>query len=194
MKLPSRTRRLAKRRGFNLAKADQQGFWSLSPTAGYPIDPCVYLAEQLRGTKWEAFSLNEISTEDLIGLLDAPTVTVGGKRDERVPLPARVGRPAVPIADRFWGRMDPDADPNACWHWPGSLNFYGYGVLAEGSRSDKRVRQAHIVAYEAVNGLVPTGLHIDHTCHGADLDCPGGGPQCLHRRCVNPAHLEAVSP
>jgi hypothetical protein len=34
-------------------------------------------------------------------------------------------------------------------------------------------------------------LVIDHTCHNG-TDCVGGFA-CLHRRCCNPAHLEAVT-
>jgi hypothetical protein len=32
---------------------------------------------------------------------------------------------------------------------------------------------------------------VDHTCHNRDPLCPGGNA-CLHRRCVNAAHLEVV--
>jgi hypothetical protein len=46
--------------------------------------------------------------------------------------------------------------------------------------------------YEVVFGPIPEGLEIDHTCHNVSTSC-GGGPTCKHRRCVNPAHLEAVT-
>lgn len=43
-----------------------------------------------------------------------------------------------------------------------------------------------------VNGFLTPGLQVDHTCHEADASCPGG-VGCLHRLCVNPAHLEEVT-
>lgn len=39
---------------------------------------------------------------------------------------------------------------------------------------------AHVFVWEYVNGPVPAGLHIDHLCRAP--------------RCVNPDHLEAVTP
>ena len=47
----------------------------------------------------------------------------------------------------------------------------------------------HRLVYEEVNQttLAPA-MTVDHLCHNADYDCPGG-PTCLHRQCVNPVHL-----
>ena len=42
-----------------------------------------------------------------------------------------------------------------------------------------RLKRAHKMMYEHVNGPVPEGLELDHLCHV--------------RHCVNPAHLEAVT-
>lgn len=36
------------------------------------------------------------------------------------------------------------------------------------------------------------GEHVDHTCHSESPQC-SGTKVCLHRRCLEPAHLEAVS-
>lgn len=77
--------------------------------------------------------------------------------------------------------------PDGCWHWTGPLSPAGYGVL------DARGRWiAHRWAYEHFVGPIPDGFDIDHACHNPDPDCPGGDA-CLHRRCVNPAHLEPAT-
>lgn len=51
---------------------------------------------------------------------------------------------------------------------------------------------AHRYAYTTEVGPIPHGLEIDHVCHTRDLSCKAG-KHCLHRRCVNPAHLEPVT-
>lgn len=65
----------------------------------------------------------------------------------------------------------------------------GYGLIREGAG---KTRRAHRVAYELLVGPIPDGLHLDHLCHTTDTSC-AGGPSCLHRRCINPRHLEPVT-
>jgi hypothetical protein len=65
----------------------------------------------------------------------------------------------------------------------------GYSLIRE---TAGKTRRAHRVAYELAVGPIPAGLHLDHLCHTADASCPGG-VACLHRRCVNPYHLEPVT-
>jgi hypothetical protein len=79
--------------------------------------------------------------------------------------------------------------PNGCWLWSGQIDVGRYGVVRA---ADGKVHKAHRVAYEAYVGPIPDGLTIDHTCHSTDTKC-AGGPTCMHRRCVNPAHLEPVT-
>jgi len=80
-----------------------------------------------------------------------------------------------------------------CWPWPGHVDNKGYGFISGGMVAGKQKRlKVHRVVYELLVGLIPDGLTIDHTCHNADETC-AGGPTCVHRRCVNPAHLEAVT-
>ena len=74
-----------------------------------------------------------------------------------------------------------------CWPWTGHIDQYGYGI----TYLAKKNRKAHRLAYEARYGPIPEGLTVDHLCHNASESCPGGN-SCLHRRCVNPDHLEAV--
>lgn len=88
------------------------------------------------------------------------------------------GDPRLP--DRFWQRIQVDA--TGCWNWQ-RPNQQGYGVIRYGTK----VRQAHRLAYETLVGPI-TEQTLDHECHNRDSSCPGG-TGCLHRSCVNPAHL-----
>jgi len=75
-----------------------------------------------------------------------------------------------------------------CLHWGGTIDPKGYGRRKVGGVP----KLAHRLAYEAAVGPVPSGMVVDHLCHNADTSCDGGA-SCLHRRCVNPDHLEAVT-
>lgn len=75
-----------------------------------------------------------------------------------------------------------DKHPDGCWHWTGRLTGNGYGRFNVGMATEA----AHRWAHKRWVGPVPDDLTIDHRCHGQD--CKAGG-DCLHRRCVNPAHL-----
>jgi hypothetical protein len=85
--------------------------------------------------------------------------------------------------DRFWEKVAEATEPSpagwsGCWLWTASLNPTGYGAFGLGGRAG-RMHVAHRVAYEWIVGKVPAGLELDHLCRD--------------RRCVNPAHLEAVT-
>lgn len=56
----------------------------------------------------------------------------------------------------------------SCIEWEGCLTGSGYGNTWKGL--------AHRVAWEKVNGPIPAGMVVMHTC--------------ANRRCVNPDHLE----
>lgn len=94
------------------------------------------------------------------------------------------------VAQRLFGRVE--AGPNGCWVWTGGLTNGGYGSLSL-YRGGGRVKtsRAHRLSYELVRGAIPSGLTIDHLCHNL-TDC-AGGPECIHRRCVNPWHLDPVT-
>lgn len=67
-----------------------------------------------------------------------------------------------------------------CWTWTGAHTGKDEGKNYGKVWRDKKWRSAHIVVYEILVGPVPKGLHLDHKC------------RC--RLCVNPHHLEPVTP
>lgn len=77
-----------------------------------------------------------------------------------------------------------DLDREQCWTWRGVITRRGYGAISG--------RLAHRVVYELLVGTIPDGLQLDHLCHTEDRAC-AGGDSCLHRRCVNPDHMEPVT-
>jgi hypothetical protein len=92
------------------------------------------------------------------------------------------------LEERFLAKVSPP-DNDGCTLWKASMNNYGYGTFIIG----RKVKKAHRVSYELEFGRIPEGLEIDHTCHTRDKSCKGG-VTCKHRRCVNPRHLEPVTP
>jgi len=63
-----------------------------------------------------------------------------------------------------------------CWLWTRSLSRDGYGWASLGDRT----YQAHRLVYTLLIGELPEGLILDHLCR--------------MRHCVNPDHLEPVTP
>lgn len=96
----------------------------------------------------------------------------------------------LPTAEAWWPRFVAKiaVAENGCWHWTASIHPDGYGRFG----INNRVYPAHRIAYLSVRGEIPSGLCIDHVCHNRDLTCPGAR-KCLHRRCVNPWHMETVT-
>lgn len=82
-------------------------------------------------------------------------------------------KPPASAAERFWPHVE---KTDTCWLWRGYIAPQGYGQI----RSDGRIAFVHRLSYELNVGPIPEGLHIDHLCRV--------------RACVNPAHLEPVTP
>lgn len=81
--------------------------------------------------------------------------------------------PPTPADDRFWKHVN---KTDTCWLWTDRIEPTGYGQFWNG----KRRVVSHRWAYERLVGPIPAGLQIDHLCRV--------------RACVNPSHLEAVTP
>lgn len=77
--------------------------------------------------------------------------------------------------------------PSGCLLWPGPVTDHGYGY--SGQRSGEIA--VHRISYVKANGPIPDNYSIDHLCHNQSPLCTGG-PRCLHRRCFEPLHLDAV--
>lgn len=80
----------------------------------------------------------------------------------------------VPIAARFWSKVNQTPTATGCWLWT-AATIRGYGQIADYVNGKKRPVYAHRVSWELSCGEIPDGLSVLHRC-----DVP---------LCVNPAHL-----
>ncbi len=79
----------------------------------------------------------------------------------------------------FWEKVAKCA-PEECWFWTASHAVGGYGQYSRLIDGKYVTRRSHRIAYELLVGPIPAGLQLDHLCR--------------NRTCVNPAHLEPVTP
>jgi hypothetical protein len=76
--------------------------------------------------------------------------------------------------ETFWEHVIPTG---FCWYWTDTLTEEGYGYYW----LESTTLPAHKVAFEALTQVtVPKGMHLDHLCRT--------------RNCVNPDHIEIVTP
>ena len=87
-------------------------------------------------------------------------------------------------ADVLLLRSEPHND---CILWTGKIRSDGYGVV---NPVRWGTTMPHRYSYALAFGPILDGYEIDHLCHNADDSCEPS--KCLHRRCINPDHLEAV--
>lgn len=75
---------------------------------------------------------------------------------------------------RFWSKV---TKTEGCWMWDGANHSHkGYGRIdVAGTRWI-----VHRFSYTLAKGDIPEGYEVDHLCHNT--------------RCVNPEHLEAITP
>jgi len=91
----------------------------------------------------------------------------------------KIGRPPRPVLERMARLVTKTS--SGCWEYAAQSrrgNSYRQVQLEE---NGKRVlRYAHRVVYERLVGAIPSGMQLDHLCR--------------NRMCVNPDHLEPVTP
>lgn len=81
----------------------------------------------------------------------------------------------APAMERFISRIHM-TPCGGCWTWTGWTQSSGYGCIAVNGKT----WLAHRWSYTQFVGPIPDGLQIDHLCR--------------NRLCVNPQHLEPVTP
>lgn len=88
-------------------------------------------------------------------------------------------RPQVsygPAPDRFADKVNV-VEITGCWEWQGYRDRAGYGQFHDG---DRLVRPHRFAWEQAHHRPIPAGMEVDHLCR--------------NKGCVNPAHLEVVTP
>ena len=89
------------------------------------------------------------------------------------------GNPSGHVSDesRFGSRVK--VLPSGCWSFRGDLDSY-HQFMRSTVDGKRQGLAAHRFAYETLVGPIPEGHHLHHVCE--------------NKGCVNPAHLEPLTP
>lgn len=83
--------------------------------------------------------------------------------------------PLAPLREKIMRKVEVQIG-QACWIWPGGESTRQYSQT-----NYRKIRKGtHVWSHIVFKGPVPAGMQVDHLCRV--------------RRCVNPDHLEAVTP
>jgi hypothetical protein len=79
------------------------------------------------------------------------------------------------LPDYFWSHVQP-CPMSGCWHWTGATQGNGYAT----TKWRRRTALAHRISFGILRDSLYPDMHLDHLCR--------------NRSCVNPDHLEQVTP
>lgn len=100
-----------------------------------------------------------------------------------------MGKPKITDEERL---ANYEVQDNGCWHWKGPRSKAGYGMIYQRRDGVFKGILAHRFFFEQHGGVLEGRKPLDHVCHNTDKTCTPE-VECLHRRCVNPDHLQLVT-
>lgn len=80
------------------------------------------------------------------------------------------------VAGNFWANVDktPGQGPKGdCWEWTAGTGKHGYGITVRRTLLGRKHLLAHRVAWELINGPIPAGKEMLHSCDNKICCNPG---------------------